>query len=822
MKTPLRILLFILTATLSACGVFSTKNRVSPFADLSAPVMPIWLTGDTTLIHTNDIFPGKKLGVLAQGQDPRRNPAISGNFPLSVFSNDSTQVLKVICPKGIDNGVLYGLSLLNITDRTRCDLILKKPVQIPVTFRYSGKGEKGVFVKGDFNAWNAKSHPLQKVSDSVYTATLSLDPGEYGYQFVVDGKGVFDVANPVRRSNGFGGENSVLSVKETRATPHITAVPSDKGILVQQTENLGTASFNLIALWNNRIIYQTVRSADKDRVVQPYNPELSIPAEAKSLKRSFIRVFCATEFVHGNDLLIPLEYGKPVTDPKQLSRADLEKTVMYFAFVDRFNNGEKTNDKPLDHPLVTHRTNFQGGDIQGITQKIQTGYFDSLGMNAIWISPISKNPKGAWGDFPDPHVKFSGYHGYWPVSNTLIDERFGNATALTELLSEAHRRNNNVYLDYVAHHVHKEHPIYKQHPDWVTPLYLPDGRMNTELWDEQRLTTWFDTFLPTLDLGRPEVASYMVDSALYWLRAFEFDGFRHDATKHIPENFTRLLTAKIRTEIESKRKQRIYQIGETYGNTKLIGSYLGYGLLDAQFDFNLYDAMMRTFAWDGSFTGLQTEQMRSLGQYGYHHLMGNITGNQDKPRFMSYADGSITGKTAWNEGKKMGHIGDLPLKTDSAYQKFLLFYTWLFFSPGIPVVYYGDEIGMTGGNDPGNRNMMQFSGLTVQQSAFKTKITELAKLRTGSMALCYGDYKFLSCNDSQVVVCRTYMNEVAVMAINRSKNNMELMDLHRMVNDFGIKQKAVWSNMDKTDLLRIHKGSLLKPHQSAIFIYTYN
>ena len=138
MKTPLRILLFILTATLSACGVFSAKNRVSPFAELSAPVMPIWLTGDTTQIHTNDIFPGKKLGVLAQGQDPRRNPAISGNFPLSVFSNDSTQVLKVICLKGIDNGVLYGLSLLNITDRTRCDLILKKPVQIPVTFRYSG------------------------------------------------------------------------------------------------------------------------------------------------------------------------------------------------------------------------------------------------------------------------------------------------------------------------------------------------------------------------------------------------------------------------------------------------------------------------------------------------------------------------------------------------------------------------------------------------------------------------------------------------------------------------------------------------------------
>jgi len=73
----------------------------------------------------------------------------------------------------------------------------------------------------------------------------------------------------------------------------------------------------------------------------------------------------------------------------------------------------------------------------------------------------------------------------------------------------------NVLLDYVAHHVHKEHPIYKLHPDWVTPLYLPDGTLNTERWDDHRLTTWFDTFMPTLDLGRPEIANYMVDSALF-------------------------------------------------------------------------------------------------------------------------------------------------------------------------------------------------------------------------------------------------------------------------------------------------------------------
>lgn len=815
MKTASRILFFTLTFTLGGCGLFKMRPMPAiPYAHLSAPVMPVWLTGDTTILAKADIFPGKNVGVFEQKTDV--NSWKAAQLLITDDSEKSSEI-KIICPKGEHGGVLFGLPLFNATDRTRCDLILKKPVQIPVTFRYSGKCEKGVFVKGDFNAWNAKSHPLQKVSDSVYAATLNLDPGEYGYQFVVDGKGVFDAGNPIRRSNGFGGENSVLAVKETRPVPHIKATVNAQGLLIDQTENLGSHSLSMLALWNNQIIDLSLKCENK--------LSLEIPVEAKSVKRSYIRVYCATENVHGNDLLIPLEYGKPVTNPNLLSREDLERTVMYFAFVDRFNNGEKDNDKPLDHSQVTARTNFQGGDIQGITQKMKEGYLDSLGMNALWISPISKNPKGAWGNFPDPQVKFSGYHGYWPVSNTLIDERFGNASALKDMLDEAHRRNNNVYLDYVAHHVHKEHPIYKQHPDWVTPLYLPDGRMNTELWDEQRLTTWFDTFLPTLDLGRPEVASYMVDSALFWLKEFEFDGFRHDATKHIPENFTRLLTAKIRTEVEPARKKRIYQIGETYGNTKLIGSYLGHGLLDAQFDFNLYDAMMRTFAWNGPLTGLMTEQMRSLGQYGSHHLMGNITGNQDKPRFMSYADGTITGKTNWNEGKKMGHLGDLPLRTDSAYQKFMQFYAWLFFSPGIPVVYYGDEIGMTGGNDPGNRNMMQFSGLSPKQTEFKNKISELAKLRTGSMAMCYGDYKVITCNDSQVVVARRYLNELAVMAINRGSEGLVYAAsqpgaLYPLIAEFGGEPKVTWSASFEDELIRIREGFFVPPGKSVIHIYS--
>jgi glycosidase len=151
----------------------------------------------------------------------------------------------------------------------------------------------------------------------------------------------------------------------------------------------------------------------------------------------------------------------------------------------------------------------------------------------------------------------------------------------------------NVLLDYVAHHVHNEHPFYKQHPEWATSLYLPDGSLNTERWDDQRLTTWFDTFMPTLDLSNPKVVDMMSDSALFWLREFDLDGFRHDACKHITEEFWRELTYKMKKNF---REKDLYQIGETYGSPKLIASYLTTGMLNGQFDFNVYDIANTTFA----------------------------------------------------------------------------------------------------------------------------------------------------------------------------------------------------------------------------------
>ena len=291
--------------------------------------------------------------------------------------------------------------------------------------------------------------------------------------------------------------------------------------------------------------------------------EIEIPEAAAKMQRSFIRIWAWNEYGISNDLLIPLEYGKVLDVPSKVTRHDMHSMILYNVFVDRFYDADASNNRPLNTPEVLPPADYHGGDIKGVTQKIKDGYFREMGVNTIWVSPLVKNPEGAFGFWPDPPSKFSGYHGYWPVSFTEIDNRYGTEEDLHQLVKVAHEHEMNVLLDFVANHVHQEHPVYQQHPEWATELYLPDGTLNTERWDEYRLTTWFDVFLPTLDLSKPEVYEMLSDSAVYWIKKYNLDGIRHDATKHIPEVFWRTLTKKLKKQIVEAEGRAVYQIGET-------------------------------------------------------------------------------------------------------------------------------------------------------------------------------------------------------------------------------------------------------------------
>ena len=518
--------------------------------------------------------------------------------------------------------------------------------------------------------------------------------------------------------------------------------------------------------WQNRLLPADIV---KDGVI-----DLNKLSKCKG--RSYLRVYACNGEVLLNDLLIPLQDGRPVLSAGELSRYDPQAQVLYSLMIDRFYNGNKANDAPLNRPDVDPRADYYGGDLKGITDKIEDGFFDSLGVNTLWISPITQNPEDAWGQYHNPDTKFSGYHGYWPIYNTKVDARMGTDDELREMLNAAHRHNMNVILDYVANHMHINSPTLKAHPEWVTDSLLPDGRRNFELWDEARLTTWFDKHIPSLDLEREDVCDAMTDTALFWVTNFDFDGYRHDACKHIPLSYWRMFTHKMKSRFPDRP---LWMIGETYGDNELIGSYVKTGMLNAQFDFNIYHTAIDVLGReDVPMQRLARVIDESLASYGAHHTMGNISGNHDKTRFISLAGGAVSwdedGKAAgWNRNIGVTADGN-PEKEAEAFKKALLLEVVNLTIPGVPCIYPGDEYGQCGGNDPDNRRMMRFDGLSVNEQWLLDQTEQLIRLRRSSMPLLYGDYKLLYADDKAMVFSRTYLGETVTVGLNNSPESVSV------------------------------------------------
>ena len=583
---------------------------------------------------------------------------------------------------------------------------------------------------------------------------------------------------------------SILNVKNlnTGITYDIPIIPQSKYEVGLVTKSF-TDSTITIGVLNEyehlqfRVLWQDTRATEFVSYGQ-YDPEATITIEKawrESKGRSFIRVFALGDGKNLNDLLIPLENGKVLADAAQLTRHDDQAQVLYSLMIDRFHNGNKKNDWKMNSPEVLDIVDYQGGDIAGITQKIKDGFFNDLGITTIWISPITQNPWDAWGlnKFPNgnkydntkAYTKFSGYHGYWPIYATEVEKRFTTEEELHEMLAVAHAHGLNVILDYVANHMHINSPTLQAHPDWHTDSILPDGRRNFELWDEARLTTWFDVHIPTLDLERPEVCAPMTDSALVWLEKFDFDGFRHDACKHIPLNYWRELGAKMKQRYPNRH---IWMIGETYGDTKLIGSYVKSGLLNSQFDFNIYHTAIDVFGKPNqSLKSINKTILESLAAYGSHHTMGNISGNHDKCRFISLAGGAVS----WNESDKAAgwerHIGVTAdgdaAREEAAYKAAMLLEVINLTIPGVPCIYQGDEYAEAGANDPDNRHMMKFNGLSERQQQFRDEVQKLVQMRRNSLPLIYGDYIPVTVTDKLLVFDRTYMGQTVRVTIDLDK-----------------------------------------------------
>ncbi|MFW5726533.1 MAG: alpha-amylase family glycosyl hydrolase, partial [bacterium] len=140
---------------------------------------------------------------------------------------------------------------------------------------------------------------------------------------------------------------------------------------------------------------------------------------------------------------------------------DWRNATIYFLLTDRFNNGETGNDLNFGRDREAAKLRgFMGGDIAGITQKIEEGYFDSLGVNAIWFTPVVEQIHGA----TDEGTGLTyGYHGYWARDWTTLDPNFGTLDELATLVETAHEHDIRILLDVVANHTG---PVTPQDPVW--------------------------------------------------------------------------------------------------------------------------------------------------------------------------------------------------------------------------------------------------------------------------------------------------------------------------------------------------------------------
>ncbi len=726
--------------------VFATTTFSQVTNDIIEPITVF--TGGEKSVKLSDLFYAENYAVQILPNE---------NLSAELSRKDGMLILK---PKN-DKRAFAVLRLATEKDTLAAPIIIKR--NYPVVFKFPAKEEHDfVSVFGSFNDWNRKEYRMKKKGE-FYETVVFVRPGNYQYKFFVDGKEYCDPFNSDSVGNGMGGFNSVLEVKsETKGKIFLHKNKFERGesetaisFFIESENDENISESEIYAFLDNKLLSENEieRAGNFVKITIP-NSEMARAKRLRAVAELGGRI--------SNIQNVFLENGKLKT---VRSAFDWRRGVIYSLMIDRFFDGDKSNSIPLVHDSLFAKANYMGGDLQGIMDKLDEGYFDSLDVNILWISPVYDNPNVPYREYPPPHRWFAGYHGYWPINSFAVDEHFGSLELLKKLVEKAHAHGIKVLLDFVSNHVHIENPLYIKHRDWFGSLYLPDGRKNIRFWDEYRLTTWFEPYLPSFDyVGSDEATEFMTENALWWLEQTGADGFRHDAVKHVPNKFWRRLTRKL----NERGFGDAYQIGETFGSDMLVSSYVNNGQLDAQFNFNLYNTALETFLDTArSFENLLRELETTFSYYGENNLMGNIMDSHDKNRFTAFADGDLTleqwsaTEEGWNNPPKV----DNP----ETYRKAELYYAYLFAIPGVPVIYYGSEFGMSGASDPDNRRMMRFGEqLSADEKKMLAQTREIVKLRREHSALNYGDFYPLIADKNTFAFIRSDFNERVLVVMNKN------------------------------------------------------
>jgi neopullulanase len=439
--------------------------------------------------------------------------------------------------------------------------------------------------------------------------------------------------------------------------------------------------------------------------------------------------------------------------------------VVYLLMPDRFANGDSSNDDPAISKGLYDRSNprsYHGGDLQGVIDHLP--YLKDLGVTAIWMTPIYDN-SNHWGEYAGRRV--TDYHGYGIVDYYGVDEHFGTLQLLQKLVREAHALGIKVIQDQVENHVGPHHPWVTDPPTpaWFHGSVAKHLDENWQFWSiadpaaskELRrivIDGWFGGKLPDMDQEDPEVSRYQIQNTLWWLGEAGFDAIRQDTWPYVARDFWHDWMAAIKRQFPT-----VNVIGEVLDGDPATVSFFQGGqtrdgvdtLVDSLFDYPVYFKLVDTFG-----KGKSLEEIpRMIGHdylYPNSQLLWTFIGDHDEPRLMNSPQATI--------------------------DSLKLAYTCIFTIRGVPLLYYGDEIAMKGGDDPDNRrdfpggwpgdpaNAFTQDGRTAEQNAVFDHVKRLAHLRTSMPVLARGSTLNLVLQDQQWAFARKLGDEIAIIVMN--------------------------------------------------------
>ena len=449
-----------------------------------------------------------------------------------------------------------------------------------------------------------------------------------------------------------------------------------------------------------------------------------------------------------------------------------DDALIYMVMTDRFVNGNTSNDGPSSG--AEPEADWMGGDLEGVTQMIESGYFTDLGVNALWISPFNTNPAGSYMAADGQH-QVSGYHGYWPVEPRQVDPRFGGEEALTEMVDAAHNAGLRVMADFVVNHVHEDHVYAQEHPEWFNQGCICGTEMCD--WTERRLDCLFMDYMPDLDWKNRYASEQIIEDALWWAETFDLDGLRVDAVKHVDDHAITNLATRINERFEATGTD-FYLKGETAmgwsGHSlednaeqyQTINRYIGNDALDGQADFVLYHAVVDNVFTTGNmnYQHLDYWTNRSQDQYVDGAVMVPYLGSHDSSRYLSRIQND---GTQWNQWEEQARP---TTPSDSSYQSAKQGIAWLLTTPGAPMLYMGDEFGQHGGADPDNRRMLDFN-LNNGQQDLMNFTSEIANVRLENEALRRGTYSTYHAESNMVAYEMTTDAQSLLVVLNRGGTN---------------------------------------------------